>query len=93
MITTDHSTMIFKCGNPECKNEFHANIVQHKGGVNDYGWWIVQCDKCQTIFDTYIGRDVNDSSLAKGGKILERFDKEVQTEQEVKDAVKKMREK
>jgi len=89
MINTETASLTFKCPNKDCKNEFHAHIVEHRGGVNDYGWWIIKCNSCQTIFDTYIGRDVNDSSLISGGSILERLDKEVQNEEDVKEAVKK----
>lgn len=87
MITTESSTLLFKCGNKECNNDFHANIVKHKGGVNDSGWWIIKCDLCQSIFDVYVGKDVNDSSLESGGRILERFDKDIETEEDVKKAL------
>lgn len=90
MINRETATMTFEC--PKCKNEFRAHIVEHKGGINDYGWWVIKCDACKTVFDTYIGRDVNDSSLSSGGVILERFDKEISSEKDVKEAVEKYKE-
>lgn len=83
------STITFNCKNPKCKNEFKGLIVEHKGGVNDYGWWIVKCKSCKHIFDVYVGRDVNDSSLTSGGEILDRLDREVYTEEKVKEEVEK----
>jgi len=91
MIHTEFASLTFKCKNHKCDNEFHAHIVEHKGGINDYGWWIVQCEKCSEIFDVYIGRDVNDSELQSGGQILDRFDKEVYSETEVKEAVNNLK--
>lgn len=87
MIHAETSTSFFKCINSDCDNEFKANIVKHKGGVNDYGWWAIECKKCSEIFSNYIGRDVNDSNLASGGKILKRYDKEFYSEDEVIDDI------
>lgn len=88
MFGQESSSLRFNCENKDCDNKFSAHIIEHKGGVNDYGWWIIKCDKCQTVFDAYIGRDVNDSSLTSGGTILEKLDKEIYSEEEVKAAVK-----
>jgi hypothetical protein len=93
MIDAESSTLTFNCPKKGCKNVFSAHIIEHKGGLNDYGWWIIECSACGEIFDTYIGRDVNDSSLSSGGRLLARMDKEVHNEEDVKTRVKKLKEK
>ncbi len=90
MITVNGETFMFKCENPNCYNDFKGHQVVHKGGINDYGWWIVKCEKCGFIFQIYVGRDVNDSSLVSGGEILRKFDKEIDTEKDVLLAVKEI---
>jgi hypothetical protein len=85
---TESATMTFECVNPKCDNGFKARIIEHKGGMNDYGSWIVKCRKCNEIFDIYIGRDVNDSSLTSGGQILGKYDKEVYSDERIDEEVK-----
>ena len=92
MIHAETSKSIFNCPNDDCDNEFSANIVKHKGGENDYGWWAIKCGNCGEIFINYIGRDVNDSALTKGGTILKRYDKDVYSEDEVKTDIEKLKE-
>ncbi len=87
MAFPETSTLIFK--SPKGV-EFVARMVEHKGGVNDYGWWIVQAERTGEIFSVYVGRDVNDSQLLSGGKILERFDKEIHTEDDVRERMQKL---
>lgn len=90
----DYSTEWFNCPNPECDNSFEATIVKEKGGFNDKGWWVIQCDSCSTIFDTYVGKDVYDSHLDSGGEILERVEKDDNTtEDDVAEAVKRHQDK
>jgi hypothetical protein len=57
--------------------------------VNDYGSWIVKCVKCDEVFEKYIGRDVNDSSLESGGQVLGKYDREVYSAERILDEVKK----
>jgi len=83
-------SLFFGC--PECDGKFEADIVVHRGGVNDYGWWIVACDACGEIFSTWIGRDVRDSNLVKGGRILEIMDRDVHIEEEVEARTEELRE-
>lgn len=82
-------SMTIKC--PECGHSMEADMVVHVGGVNDYGWWVLRCGGCGHVFDTYVGRDVNDSSLTEGGEILERIDQDEHDEAAVKDRVKAYR--
>jgi hypothetical protein len=88
---TESATMTFECMNPKCGNGFTARIIEHKGGMNDYGSWIVKCKKCNEIFAIYIGRDVNDSSLTSGGQILGKYDNEVYSDEQIDEAVKKFK--
>ena len=68
-------------------------IIEHKGGVNDYGSWIVKYEKCNEIFDLYICREVNDSSLTSGGQIIGKYDKEIYSDEEIDEEVKKSKRK
>jgi|GEM_PF-6480098 len=83
MVRSESASLTFNCENKNCSNNFSATIVEHRGGVNDYGWWAIKCDKCDEIFIKYIGRDVSDSRLNDGGKIIKRYDKGVYSEDEV----------
>jgi len=86
------ATLQFHCANSNCNASFEAHMVEYPGGVNDYGWWIIQCDICREIFSEYVGRDVNDSRLSSGGKILVRMDRDVCSEEEVHEEVQRLKE-
>jgi hypothetical protein len=88
---TELSTMNFECINSKCDNKFQARIIEHKGGMNDYGSWIVKCKKCNEIFDVYIGRDVNESSLVSGGRVLGKYDKESYSAEQIAEEVEKFK--
>ncbi len=88
MEINEQSTMNFEC--PQCGNKFEAAMIHHPGGVNDYGWWIIKCASCGEIFDLYVGRDVNDSSLTTGGEVLKLMDREVYKQEDVKETIKEI---
>ena len=88
---TGTTTLIFKCQNAECNNEFTARIIEHRGGLNDEGSWIVKCRKCKDIFSINVGRDVNDSSLTSGGTILGKYCRDAYTMEDIEDEINKFK--
>ena len=90
-MSTEVSTLLFEC--PTCKNQLEASMVRERGGINDSGWWIIECSECESIFSNYVGKDVNDSHLRSGGKIIKKLDKDCYTEEEVKAEVEKLQKK
>ncbi len=65
----ERSMMITKC--PSCSNKIIINKVWYPGGLNDYGSFVVECNNCKHVFDIYVGRDVDASSVESGAKIIE----------------------
>ena len=47
------------------------------GGVNDRGGFVLKCDACGHVFEYEFGRDVNDSCVVRGAKILARYDDDI----------------
>ena len=90
---TESATMTFGCENTKCDNKFTARIIEHKGGMNDYGSWIVQCKKCNEIFSVYVGRDVNDSNLTSGGQVLGNYDREMSADEKIEEEVQNFKSK
>ena len=86
---TESSSLTFKCTKSKCKNLLHARIVEHSGGLNDYGSWIVKCEKCKSVFSIYIGRDVNDSRLTSGGEILGKYNSDIYTDKMIRNEIRK----
>jgi uncharacterized C2H2 Zn-finger protein len=78
-----------KC--PKCDNDIEISKNYTPGGVNDYGWWIIECDSCGEIFSFNLGRDINDSNLRKGGKVIKKCDREFYTEDEVAKKVEELK--
>lgn len=60
------STPTAKC--PGCSQKIVINQVWYPGGVNDYGSFILECNKCKHIFEVNVGRDVDASSVEDGAK-------------------------
>ncbi len=67
----------------KCGNTIEINKLWTPGGVNDYGGYVLQCEKCGYIFHLHLGRDINDSSVRKGAKVLATYDDEVGNQQEI----------
>lgn len=65
---------IIKC--PNCSNEIIINKVWYPGGCNDYGSFILQCNKCKVVFEHYLGRDIDASAVETGATVIERKYKE-----------------
>jgi len=65
------ATLTIPC--PKCKSKIIINQRWTPGGMNDYGSFKIECGKCSHKFVAEIGRDVNDSDIISGGKILERL--------------------
>jgi hypothetical protein len=53
------------------------------GGVNDYGGYVLQCDKCGKAYAYHLGRDVVDSRVLSGAKVIDNYDTEVGDEADV----------
>ncbi len=64
-----------KC--PHCANDWRISQVWTVGGINDRGGWIVECASCSEKFDLHVGKDVMDSLLLEGGKVVASYDDEI----------------
>jgi hypothetical protein len=69
------STIVSNC--EKCSNPIEINNCWTPGGVNDYGGFILQCSECCHVFDIYIGRDIMMSSVKKGAKVLDTYDRDI----------------
>jgi hypothetical protein len=68
----DSATVVGEC--PDCRNEVEVTQVWEPGGVNDYGGFILECAKCRQRFPFHVGRDIDMSSVAKGARVLDKYD-------------------
>ena len=68
---------------PNCSNSIEAVQVWTPGGINDKGGWILACDQCGAKFDFYVGKDISDSRLVSGAKVVETYDVEVEERESV----------
>lgn len=70
-----HVYLINKCS--ECNNSIEVKQIWTPGRYNGYGGWIVECDKSSSIFHVRVGRDINDSQIISGAKIIDRYNDEI----------------
>lgn len=56
---------------PNCKNQIKYEADLHSGEGKLSGVWKVHCLKCNTIHIHRIGKDINNSSILEGGKIID----------------------
>jgi len=63
------SIYIYIC--PNCKNRIKYEAVLPSGDERLSGTWKVHCLKCNTIHIHRIGKDVSNSKIIEGGKIVD----------------------
>ena len=66
----ENSLLTAKC--PGCGNVISINKRWYPGGCNDYGSFVLKCDKCGQVFEIDIGRDVDASDVESGAKLIEK---------------------
>ena len=76
-----HATISAKCS--ACNNSIEIDNRWTAGGINDYGGYILQCAKCDHIFALHVGRDINDSLVTTGAKIIDQYDDELGDKEEI----------
>lgn len=65
----EEELVICKC---ECGNEIRINKVWYPAGCNDYGSFVVKCEKCGKVFEIGVGRDVDASDIISGAELIEK---------------------
>lgn len=65
-----------QCG--KCTHPIEVLQRWTPGGINDYGGYVLACENCGHIFHLRLGRDINDSKVMHGAKVLETYDDEVE---------------
>jgi len=68
---------------PHCSHRFSIAQRWTAGGTNDYGGYVLQCLKCNQVFAYHLGRDINDSTVTEGAKVLDSYDNELGNKDEV----------
>ena len=80
-MANESATQYGKC--PHCGQEVVIDQRWTAGGVNDYGGYVLQCDGCAKTYRYHLGRDIADSRVMSGAKIVDTYDREVGNEAEV----------
>ncbi len=79
-MTDRQATQTLTCSN--CPNTIQIDQHWTAGGMNDYGGYVLQCTRCNHVFSFRLGRDINDSHVSKGAKVLETWDESVPGDKE-----------
>lgn len=66
----EQALLITKC--PKCGNQILINKRWYPGGCNDYGSFVLKCNKCEHVFEIDIGRDVDASDVESGATLLDK---------------------
>ncbi len=69
MSEINHTTVVVKCPIPSCKANIHISIGKDRGGVSDYGGWILECENCQQKFP-YDVKNPSDYSIVENGAVF-----------------------
>jgi|HubBroStandDraft_2_1064218.scaffolds.fasta_scaffold139497_2 hypothetical protein len=67
-----------RCESERCKNVIAIEQNWTVGGPNDRGGFIVKCIECRSVFDVYVGEDVDASILVGGGWYLDSYDMDIE---------------
>ena len=59
-------TIVVKC--PKCKARIKLTQGHYKGGVNDKGGIVIECNTCHTQFATHLKNPNDASGISEGGK-------------------------
>lgn len=54
-----------------------------KGGVNDSGGYVLQCEKCSNKFAFHLGKDIYDSRVLRGATVVDTYDDGLENKDEV----------
>jgi hypothetical protein len=68
---------------PHCSNPIEITQRWTPGGMNDYGGYVLECLECHKVFSLHLGRDINDSLVNEGAKVLDTYDNELGDKSEV----------
>lgn len=79
----ENTTVSAVCPNPECGQTVIINQRWAVGEMNDYGGYVLECTKCRTKYHYYLGRDINDSAVVSGAKVLDKYDRHLADKAEV----------
>jgi hypothetical protein len=83
MIETSFKKEVCICPNKSCGNQIDISIGSFPGGINDYGGWILECNKCSHIFAYEVKNPDDASSITNGGaKKLDSWDRDVPNDKE-----------
>lgn len=69
-MDVENELLIATC--PKCGNKIYINKTWYPGGCNDYGMFVLKCDKCGHVFEIDIGRDVDASNVISGATLIEK---------------------
>jgi hypothetical protein len=70
------------CPSKGCNNVITVEQNWIAGGKNDYGGFILKCIACGTIFDMWVGRDVDASRVLGGATLLAKYHRDVPGDRE-----------
>lgn len=56
---------------PNCRNQIKYQADLYKERTNISGVWKVHCLKCNTIHIHRLGKDIINSSILEGGKVID----------------------
>ncbi|MBS1530281.1 MAG: hypothetical protein JSU01_08235, partial [Bacteroidetes bacterium] len=68
-----HHLKVVKCPNEKCGAPIHLSVGHFKGGVNDKGGVIIQCDECSTVFPCPLKNPIDASGVGKNGRTLDTW--------------------
>lgn len=68
----DSATIVGEC--PHCRNEVEVTQVWEPDSASAFGGFILECAKCRQSFPFHVGRDIDISTVAKGARVLDKYD-------------------
>ena len=77
-----HQSQKVKC--PNCSCNINCTVGSFRGGINDYGGWILECSSCNTKFPLNVKNPDDASSVLSGAKIIASWDDEVEGDRDFK---------
>lgn len=73
--------MVAQC--PSCEQEIFIIQRWKTVGACAYGGYVLECDKCGARYTFHLGRDIKESRVLRGAKVLDSYDEDLNNKAEV----------
>lgn len=81
-MDVSHRLTIGICPTPDCGQRINVSIGRFPGGVNDRGGFVIECANCRKMSHIAVANPDDASSVQSGGRVVDRWDDDIDGDRE-----------